>query len=237
MAEIPNMERQALKERIAEQLLQYIQDHALSVGTKLPNEYTLARQFGVSRGTIREAVLLLVSKDILCVKQGSGTYVQNLIQQQYDPLGLDTSTDRVRLALDLTDVRIMLEPEICAMAALNRTDAEAARLAQLCDSVERQIKAGVDYIRDDMRFHEYIATCSHNVVLEPLMPIINVAVIAIANITRKALLDATITTHREILNAIIAQDSQGARAAMHMHLSMNRIVIRGAGKDHAEENL
>ena len=73
MGQLSNIKNQALTERIEERLFQYILDEKLPIGTKLPNEYQLANQFNVSRGTIREAVKLLVSRGILSVKHGSGT--------------------------------------------------------------------------------------------------------------------------------------------------------------------
>lgn len=79
--------------------------------------------------------------------------------------------------------------------------------------MRRRIQAGEDYLIEDMRFHWYLAKCSHNMVVEPLMPIIDAAVVSIANITRKELLTATVDTHQEILNGVLDQDPQVARAA------------------------
>ena len=56
MAGLTNIKNQALTERIEDHLFQYILDERLAVGAKLPNEYELADRFGVSRGTIQEAV-------------------------------------------------------------------------------------------------------------------------------------------------------------------------------------
>ena len=225
MAGLTNIKNQALTERIEDHLFQYILDERLAVGAKLPNEYERADRFGVSRGTIREAVKLLVSRGVLRVKHGSGTYVASLMPLKADPLGLDAIEDRIQLALDLTDVRLMLEPAIAELAARNRTEEEAQRLTEYCDAVRRRIQAGEDYLIEDMRF---LAKCSHNMAVEPLMPIIDAAVVSIANITRKELLTATVDTHQEILSGVLDQDPQAARAAMALHLEMNRIVIKHA---------
>ena len=208
MAGLTNIKNQALTERIEDHLFQYILDERLAVGAKLPNEYELADRFGVSRGTIRESLMPLKA----------------------DPMGLAAIEDRIQLALDLTDVRLMLEPAIAELAARNRTEEEAQRLTEYCDAVRRRIQAGEDYLIEDMRFHWYLAKCSHNMVVEPLMPIIDAAVVSIANITRKELLTATVDTHQEILNGVLDQDPQAARAAVALHLEMNRIVIKHAQK-------
>lgn len=61
---------------------------------------------------------------------------------------------------------------------------------------------------------------------QALTPIIDAAVISIANITRKELLTMTIDTHKEILDAVRDRDPQAARSAMSVHLDTNRIFIR-----------
>lgn len=230
MSKLSNVRSQALTDRIEERLYQYILNNDMKTGAKLPNEYALAEHFEVSRGTVREAVKRLESRGILRVRHGSGTYVASLLPMQSDALGLDAVEDKIQLALDLTDVRMMMEPEIAALAALNRTDEEAAQLTEYCEAVRRKIEAGEDYIVEDMRFHWYLGKCSHNMVIESLVPIIDTAVISIANITRKKLLTATIDTHQEILEGVIDRDPLAARAAMSMHIDMNRIFIRQAQK-------
>lgn len=225
MSELSNIKNQALTERVEERLYRYILNERLPVGTKLPNEYQMANHFEVSRGTIREAVKLLASKGVVQVKHGSGTYVASTMPLQEDPLGLRFVEDKLQLALDLTDVRMMLEPNIAEMAALNRTDEEAALLVEYSADVRRRIEVGEEYMNEDMAFHSHIAKCSHNMVLKPLIPLIETAVLTIANITRQELLSATNETHDQIVNCILDRDSLGARSAMSMHLAMNRIVI------------
>lgn len=235
MGELSNIKNHALTERIEERLFQYILDENLPIGTKLPNEYQLANLFDVGRGTIREAVKLLVSRGILRVKHGSGTYIASTTPLRADPLGLKAIEDKMQLALDLTDVRLMLEPDIAEAAAINRTEEEAVLLENYCTAVRKKIEAGEDYLNEDMVFHSHIATCSHNMVIQQLVPIIDAAVISIANITRKVLLEATIETHEQIMNCIRERDSMGARAAMYMHLALNRNVIKQEYKKNQKE--
>ena len=88
MSELSSIKSQALTERIEERLFAYILDNHLKVGAKLPNEHELAAHFEVSRGTVREAVKLLVSRGVLRVKHGSGTYVASLFPLHANPLGI-----------------------------------------------------------------------------------------------------------------------------------------------------
>lgn len=92
------------------------------VGDKIPNEFELAEKFGTGRSTIREAVKSLSSKGVLEVRQGSGTFVISPSTVEDDPLRLARYNDKLQLALELFDVRLMIEPEIAAHAAVNVTD-------------------------------------------------------------------------------------------------------------------
>ncbi len=183
---------------------------------------TLAEKFGVGRSTIREAAKSLVSKGILEVKRGAGTFIKSTEMVVNDPLGLSQFEDKYRLAMELFDVRILLEPEVAAVACKNATEEDKERIKNLCDEVERLYMEGKNHIKKDMEFHEAIAKCSGNQVVEVLIPVILTAVTTFANLTNRKLQKETIETHREITDAIMRGDSMGAKCAMIMHLTYNR---------------
>ena len=216
------MEKKLLVSQIEEKLFDYILNEPIKVGEKIPNEFELAELFGVSRSTIREAVKALVSKGILKVCRGSGTYVISTYSMEDDPLGLSKFQDKFKLALELFEVRLMLEPEIAAIAAERASKEDKERILQLCDEVENLYLSGRDHVRRDIDYHTYIAHCSQNRVVEILIPIINTAVMMFANLTERLLQKETIETHRAITNAILHSDAVGARCAMVMHLTYNR---------------
>ena len=111
-----------LAEQVEEQIYEYITQQDLKSGERLPNEFKLAEKFGVGRSTIREAVKLLVSRGVLETRRGSGTYVQNLVPSDLDPLNLRNVEDKVALAMELVDLRIILEPGIAELSAYNATE-------------------------------------------------------------------------------------------------------------------
>ena len=143
-----------------------------------------------------------------------------------DPLGLSSVQDKTALALDLVNVRLLLEPGIAEMAANNATEEDIARLLRLCERVETKIHNGDRYIEDDIAFHTCVAESSKNMVVEQLIPIIDTAVMMFVNVTHKKLIDETIMTHRMVVDAIAAHDPIGARNAMTMHLTFNRRMIK-----------
>ena len=164
--------RELLAPHVEEELMDYILHTPVKIGEKLPNEFELAELFGVGRSTVRETVKSLVSKGVLEVRRGSGTYVIGTNRLEDDPLGLSGFTDKYELALDLCNVRLMLEPEIAMLASENATDEEKAELKRLCDEVENLYLAGENHLQKDVEFHTYIARCSKNKVIEKLVPII-----------------------------------------------------------------
>lgn len=237
MQDFSNIKSRLLAQQVEEQLMDYILSEPVLVGQKLPNEFKLGEKFGVGRSTIREAVKSLVSKGILDIRRGAGTYVISTATPKEDPLGLSTITDKTSLALDLVDVRMMLEPGIAEMAALHATNEEIKQLETLCSVVEIRIRRGEPYIQEDIKFHTFIAACSKNKVVEQLIPIIDTAVMMFVNVTHKKLTEETITTHRHIVEAIKDRDPIGAKSAMMMHLTFNRNAIKNIIKNKKEEEM
>lgn len=162
---------------------------------------------------------------MLEVRRGSGTYVISTYPAEEDPLGLGRYDDKYQLALELFEVRLMIEPEIAAYAAKNASDEEIKELFELCDEVEKIYRSGENHVRKDIELHTMIAQCSKNRVVEILVPLIDSAVHTFANVTHRELMEETIETHRAIVNAIAAHDQVGARCAMVMHLTYNRQMI------------
>ena len=183
----------------------------------------------------REAVKALVSKGILEVKRGSGTYVISTSTAEDDPLGLSKLQDKYKLALELFDVRLMLEPDIAALAAENAAPEELEQLKILCHETEQMYLSGKNHIPKDVEFHTCIAKCSKNRVVETLIPLINTAVLTFANLTHRTLMQETIETHRAVVEAITDKDPVGARCAMMMHLTYNRQMLMRKNKEHEKK--
>ena len=225
MYQFEKINKKLLGSQVEDELMNFILQEPIEIGQKIPNEFELAEKFGVGRSTVREAVKGLVSKGILEVRRGSGTYVISTSSLEDDPLGLSRFQDKYKLALELFEVRLMLEPEIASMACEYATEEEKQQLKELCDVVEQQYRDGENHIKKDIEFHTSIAKCSKNRVVEILIPVIHSAVVTFANLTHRKLMEETITTHREITNAILKGDSLGARCAMVMHLTYYRQML------------
>ena len=212
----------SLVDRLAEDLSQMIIDKDLKAGDKLPNELDLSAALDVGRGTLREAIKILVSRNILEIQRGRGTFVVSKPGVVSDPWGFKFIEDKLQLAIDLLETRILIEPGIARLAAERATDDERTQLQDLCDAVETLILNHQPHLTTDIGFHRFIAQCSKNNILTELIPIITTSIDVSIEMTNNALLDETIATHRAITDAIVHHDPEAAQKAMLAHLLMNQ---------------
>lgn len=226
MLNIDEFSSKSLVENTSEKIVKLIVENEVSVGQKLPNEYELSKQLGVSRNTIREAIRALVSRNIVEIRRGAGTFVSQKLGVADDPLGLTFIKDKEKVYLDLIQIRFILEPPIASLAAQNATEEEIEKLGQLCDDVEKLLLAGKDPVEKDIEFHTQIAKCSKNSVVPNLIPIINAAITVFTRIKENKIASRTIEAHREIFEAIKAHQCNDAQDAMILHLAYNRNKLR-----------
>lgn len=219
------VEPQRLYRQIAGQLRALITSGEFTPGSRLPAERDLAKQLGVSRPSVREALIALEVEGWVEVRTGSGVYVQ-------DRSAANTTqrSQRVEIAasewgpLELIRARRVVEGEIAAIAAAQarRKDIAAMRVA-LADMV-RDADAGTLPIEGDRAFHSAIVQSTGNIVLietvhtfwdsrrGPLFERLGDYFETVAS-WRSA-----IAEHTAILDAIAEHDAAGARAAMHAHM-------------------
>lgn len=208
-----------LVETAAKQLISYIIENDLPPRAKLPNEFDLSRILKVGRSTVREAVKLLVSQNILEVRQGAGTFiVEQKIGVSSDPLGFMFIKDKRKLIADLLEIRMMIEPRICALAATAATAEDIAQMRVFAGRVEESISSGQDHAQADIDLHTKIAETSGNIVLPNLLPVIQRAVALFSNITQRRLRRDTIASHRAIVAAIEEHNAIAASDAMTIHI-------------------
>ena len=218
-------EEKSLPERLAEDVIAFILQEHLEPGDKLPNESVLSEKMGAGRSSIREAMKLLASRNIVTIRQGSGTYIAKTPGIVEDPLGFTFIGDKEKLVTDLLEVRFLLEPSIAGMAASNATAEDILRIRRLCLEVEELLAAGTDHTHKDIEFHTAIAMSSKNLVVPRLIPIINSTIPLFIEMTGNILKQETMETHRAVTEAITAHDPIRAHDAMYLHLVYNRSKI------------
>jgi DNA-binding FadR family transcriptional regulator len=150
-----------LSSQVEEKLLQYIKDNKLEIGAKLPNEATLSKTFSVGRSSLREATSRLVSRGVLEVRQGSGTFIIDPIPSDEDPLGLRFEKNDKKISRDLIALLIQLEPDFTALAARCATEEEIKAISKASNNKEKTIE-----------FHCLIAKASKNCLSENLIKLL-----------------------------------------------------------------
>lgn len=186
-----------------------------AVGSRIPIEPQLAQLLGVSRGTVREAVKTLVSRGLLEVRQGSGTYVRS----GFDP---SSSLQKMRLASlrDQFEVRRALEVEAARLAAVRHTARDLRRLHTLLD--KRGVPdagvggdGGAAFIERDLAFHLAIVDVSGNLALaETCRFITGYIKETIASTMGTLLPEPDEAAHRAVIEGIASRDPDVAAAAV-----------------------
>ena len=169
--------RGTLAEQVTEQLEKLIIAKQLQAGEKIPSERELAKQFGVSRTVIREAVRALQARSMLEVNSGSGTVVRNVTTQSVSKsfsMLLRRGGPHVDYA-KVSEVRRLLEVEIAGLAAERRTASDIDKLHAIVHTMDEMQRDRDSFARIDVAFHVALAEATHNdlfvVLLESLADI------------------------------------------------------------------
>ena len=210
-----------LAEQVADGIMNLIQETPYKAGDKLPTEKELCESTGAGRNTVREALKILASRNVLEIRQGAGTFVSEKQGIPDDPLGFSMVNDHVKLTKDLLQVRIMLEPQIAALAAQCAKEHEIKELEEIMEEMEAAMKKREDYSELDTKFHTKIAQCTHNIVMENLLPVIGKGVAVFAKEVAQTEYDRTWISHRKIFCYIRDHNPFEAEIEMQYHLLYN----------------
>ncbi|WMJ89327.1 FadR/GntR family transcriptional regulator [Anaerocolumna sp. MB42-C2] len=209
-----------LSERIADDILSMITiDKRFFPGDKLPNENELSEELNISRTTLREAIRILVTNDVLEIRRGKGTFVThhtNIAQN----LGFEEFNSVKVNAKDLYEMRLIFEPEAAYYATERATENELKRILLYGRQVEQKIINGEDRTEEEQAFHKSIAKATHNEFMNKLMPIIYQAIhkgVTLSKKNEQAVKD-TLYDHRMIMEFLEQRNALGAKTAMKLHI-------------------
>ena len=221
---LQSIEPQRLYRQIAEQLRSLIASGEFQPGSRLPAERDLARQLGVSRPTVREALIALEVEDVVDVRTGSGIYVVQpgaRAGSAHAPAAYDPAEWG---PLELMRARELVEGEVAALAARNAKKAQVAAIAGALAQMQEQAAAGVAPRAGDQAFHTAVAQACGN---EVLRDTVHGYWQARSGLLFERLGDhfenppswkAALVEHEAVLDAIRAHDPIAAKAAMQSHL-------------------
>ena len=209
---------QKLYKQIARSIAAAIEDGRYAPGDRLPSEREFADDFGVSRPTIRDAMIALEFQGLVEARQGSGVYVKAARQISEDASERDVS------ALELADARRLFEGEACALAAATITDEQLALLDCLAADMGRDV-AVEDFEKHELEFHLAIARATGNAAIaatvEDLWSLRQQSSSCAAALRRARASGRgdSVAEHRKIAASLRTRDPKAARLAMHGHLA------------------
>ena len=214
-----------LYEQIVQQIEESILKGELNEGSQLPAERDLAKQFGVSRTAVREAIKALQEKGLVDAFPGRGTFVtngtSNSMRRSLDRIIKSGEPDGLAY---LVEVREILEPEIAALAAVRATEQDLTAMREALDVMDNAGRDSDAFIEADLDFHLALAEAAAN-------PIVLSLIDSIVGLLREQRLrifripggpECGQDHHKRILEAIQRHDPHEARVAMQAHLSQVR---------------
>jgi GntR family transcriptional repressor for pyruvate dehydrogenase complex len=223
------VESRRLYQQIADQIRELIDRGGFEAGTRLPPERDLALQLGVSRPSLREALIALDVEGRVEVRSGSGVYVS---AARPSPAPAKTAA-MGESPSQLMEARSIIEGEVVVLACARITDPQLARLRELLKSMEAEIARRRARLDLDREFHLTLAQMTGNAVLTRLVgelfderhSPISAKISSRFESTRTW--KVALKEHEAILKAVEARDPIAAQAAMRAHL--NASALRWVG--------
>lgn len=215
-----SIEPRRLYRQIADQIRTLIRSGEYPAGARLPPERDLAKQLGVSRPSVREALIALEVEGLVEVRIGSGIYVQAPTEHA------GREAEAAAGPFELLRARYVIEGECAALAAKSGRKAQVQAIAEALDQMQREIDNGEHQpLTGDREFHMRIAEATGNGAL--------VAVVKMLwdertgplykqleyHYDSPALWGNAMAEHRSVYKAIATKDADAARAAMQRHLN------------------
>ena len=216
---VQSIEPQRLYRQIAEQLRALIANNEFATNARLPAERDLARQFNVSRPSVREALIALEVEGWVEVRTGSGVYVQDRSHRKAAPVAANEWGP-----LELIRARRVVEGETAALAALHGRRKHVDAMTQAIVQMRELADQNVMPLEGDRAFHLAIVEACDNVVLSETVqgfwdsrkgPIFSRLGGHFETVPSWR---AAIVEHEAVRDAIAARDAMAARAAMHEHM-------------------
>lgn len=190
-------------------------------GERLPPERAFAEQFGVSRGTVRDALRRLEEGGFVEKRPGSGTYVT---YSDAEPVSIAQSTS----PLELIDTRYALEPQIVRFAVLNATEQALVKAESALEVMERSEYDPDSFSSSDEAFHLALAECTRNAMLVWITKRVsevrkNTEWARMRQLTLSPeMIRRYNAQHREIFKAVRTRDAERGVKGMRTHLDLAR---------------
>ena len=209
--------RKPLYERLVEHLRAYVVEAGLSAGDRLPSERELSERLGVSRASVRQAIVALEVQGILEVKHGEGTFLR---AARVDTLPIAELAELKRRLPDVLDAREAIEVKLAELAAERRTEADLAAIDAALRTMQQEIDRGTTGEHGDHDFHQSVVRAAHSELLASMYALIlkDIELSSHETVDQIGTPATLLEQDRRISGAIRSRDGAGAATAMREHL-------------------
>jgi GntR family transcriptional regulator, transcriptional repressor for pyruvate dehydrogenase complex len=226
-------ERRSISEEVADAIRVHMQQHGLGPGDRLGREEDLARQFGVSRPTLREALRLLSSSHLVRASKGPGGGIFVAATPE-EGIGRTVSAsvasmlEAQSITIDeLLETRMLFEVPLVGLAAQRATEDDVARLHALLAEAESRPDDAKLVGSVDERLHRQISQIAGNRLAAAFTAwVVEVLQPPLRELVAPAVVESVIVEqHRDIVRAIERGDPAAAERAMREHLVYLRDLV------------
>src|SRR2546430_8407164 len=210
-----------LSRQIADQIRSLIRAGEFTAGSRLPPERDLARQLGVSRPSVREALIALEVEGLVEVRIGSGIYVQNPSRNG----GESEQQQALAGPFELLRARSVIEGECAALAAKSAKRAQVAAIEDALEMMKKEMEGEKQPLNADRLFHLRVAEGTGNGALVQVVKMLweertgPLYKQLEHHYDSPELWEAALAEHRVVAKAIAAHEPIASRAAMQRHLN------------------
>jgi GntR family transcriptional regulator, galactonate operon transcriptional repressor len=210
----------SLVDQVVHRIGQSIVSGEFVSGSSLPNETEWCEQLEVSRSVLREALRVLVSKNMISIRVRRGGRIREQVEWNLlDPdilLWRSLTEDPSQFAAELFELRRFIEPEAASLAATRIQDVQLEELERACRAMEMAGEDTARYFEPDTRFHRTILDAVGNSLFRGLTQSI---MVALEMTLRMSLnpprgLQQSVPLHLNVYRALLKRDPGAARLAM-----------------------
>lgn len=211
------MVKSRLYEQVLERLREYVAEADLHAGDRLPAERDLATRLGVSRASVKQAIVVLEVQGLIEARHGGGTY---LMRDTLDLEPVEQLVERRKRLPDVLEAREALETKLAELAAERRTAAELEDIRQALDFMRDEIAEGGFGVEGDRRFHAAVTAAAHSSLLADFMKTIagQITESRTESLRQPGRPPRSLAQHTTIYAAIAAREPKKAANAMRTHV-------------------
>nr|WP_037294721.1 FadR/GntR family transcriptional regulator [Saccharomonospora azurea] len=211
------MARPRLYEQVIERLREYVAHERLRAGDRLPAERDLAQRLGVSRASVKQAIVVLEVQGLVETRHGGGSY---LLHDTLDVEPVEQLVARRQRLPDVLDAREAIETKLAELAAARRTAEDLDALEAALHHMRAEIDAGGHGTEGDRRFHAAVTAAARSTLLAEFMRSISeqIAESRAESLRQPGRPHRSLRQHQAIFDAISLGDPARAVTAMRRHV-------------------